>query len=531
MGDSRILISRKNHLACSGKTLKNICLHTILCGNMAINLQSHEVVLLKALQDGKEKIVDVLASALNVDQSALVRASLTLQKEGLAKVNEKETFIVKLTKEGEVALKNGLPEKQLVQEIIRIGPEAKLEFVKFDGKNVAIGYAKRKGYIDMDKTDKGVIIKITRKGKDALKSPSPEEMLLKRAVTTKKVTRPELELLKSRRLVDFAFRIVRSVVATPKGVELAGCIQVKKQVSRLTPQLIKSGGWRDVSLRKYNVVAPVRQIHPGKRHFVNQATDYVRKVWLEMGFREMTGPMIQTGFWNFDALFVPQDHPARDIQDTFFVDVKDGSLPDDKKIVDGVKKAHEVGVCGSTGWQCKWSPDMARKVVLRTHTTVLSARTLAALKKDAWPAKYFAIGRCFRNEALDWKHLFEFNQVEGIVVDENANFRHLLGYLKEFFGKLGFERARFRPAYFPYTEMSIEVEVYHPGRKAWVELGGAGIFRPEVVEPLLGVNVPVLAWGPGFDRIIMDYYKIRDIRDLYKNDVKQLRGMRQWMTG
>ena len=145
------------------------------------------------------------------------------------------------------------------------------------------------------------------------------------------------------------------------------------------------------------------------------------------------------------------------------------------------------------------------------------------------PAKYFAIGRVFRNEALDWKHLFEFNQVEGIVVDPDANFKNLIGYLKEFFAKLGFEKARFRPGYFPYTEMSIEIDVLHPERKQWVELGGAGIFRPEVVEPLLGEPIPVLAWGPGFDRIIMDYYKVMDIRDLYGNDVKQMREMKVWM--
>ena len=261
---------------------------------------------------------------------------------------------------------------------------------------------------------------------------------------------------------------------------------------------------------------------------MSQATEYVRKIWLEMGFKEMTGPMIQTSFWNFDSLFVPQDHPAREMQDTFFLDLE-GKL--DNKFVKSIKKAHEEGIENSTGWQYKWSRELAKKTVLRTHTTTLSAQTLAQLKSDDLPAKYFAIGRCFRNEALDWKHLFEFNQVEGIVIDKDANFRHLLGYMKEFFGKLGFEKARFRPAYFPYTEMSMEVEVYHPKRKSWIELGGAGMFRPEVVKPLLGEDIPVLAWGPGFDRIIMDYYKLRDIRDLYKNDVSQLRGMKQWMLG
>ena len=166
---------------------------------------------------------------------------------------------------------------------------------------------------------------------------------------------------------------------------------------------------------------------------------------------------------------------------------------------------------------------------MRTHTTVLSAKTLSRLKKEDWPAKFFAVGKCFRNETLDWSHLFEFNQTEGIVVDPDANFTHLLGYLKNFFIKLGFPMARFRPAYFPYTEPSIEIDVFHPVHKTWLELGGAGIFRPEVTEPLLGEPVPVLAWGPGFDRIMLEYYKITDIRDLYKNDLAQLRSIKEWM--
>jgi phenylalanyl-tRNA synthetase alpha chain len=240
--------------------------------------------------------------------------------------------------------------------------------------------------------------------------------------------------------------------------------------------------------------------------------------------------LVNTCFWNFDALFVPQDHPAREMQDTFYMKSPSrGKLPD-KAIVERVRAMHEHGgKIGSLGWQYKWGDEPAKKLVLRTHTTVLSSRTLAALKKSDWPAKFFAVGRCFRNEALDWCHLFEFNQTEGIVIDENANFKHLLGYLKRFFAKLGFPQARFRPAYFPYTEPSIEIDVFHPVHKEWVELGGAGMFRPEVVEPLLGEAVPVLAWGPGFDRIMMEYYKITDLRDLYKNDLSQLRGMRQWM--
>ena len=195
-----------------------------------------------------------------------------------------------------------------------------------------------------------------------------------------------------------------------------------------------------------------------------------------------------------------------------------------------MKASHESGFgTGSSGWQYEWKEEEAKRNVMRTHTTSLSAKTLAMLGSAKKPGKYFALGRCFRNETVDWSHLFEFNQSEGIVIDPDANFRHLLGYLKEFFSRMGFPKARFRPAYFAYTEPSVEIDVYHPVHKKWVELGGAGIFRPEVTKPLLGTEVPVLAWGPGFDRIMMDHYGITDMRKIYGNDLKMLRETRMWL--
>ncbi|MCK5474833.1 MAG: phenylalanine--tRNA ligase subunit alpha [Candidatus Aenigmarchaeota archaeon] len=488
-----------------------------------MNLQAHEAKLLKKLEDGVERTVTELSDELVMDQAAVVRASLTLNKEGLANTTETSGLIATITDEGKNAIKYGLPETHLINEL-KPGKKS-IKNIRLKNVGIALGVTKSKGYIVIDSG----FLEATKKGLKSLETKENELTLLENIKNDETLEKADLDILKSRKLAEYSFRVVRKIKATKKGIEFAKKTDTKQEVSKLTPTMIKSGKWRDVVLRKYNVDAPVAKVYPGKRHFVAQAIESVRKIWLEMGFKEMTGPMIQTSFWNFDALFVPQDHPAREMQDTFFLDLTAKKI--NNGFVNSIKKAHEKGTDNSLGWQYKWSKEMARKSVLRTHTTVLSARTLSQIKKGELPAKYFAIGRCFRNESLDWKHLFEFNQVEGIVVDENANFRHLLGYLKEFFGKLGFERARFRPAYFPYTEMSLEIEVYDNRRKGWIELGGAGIFRPEVVVPLLGKDVPVLAWGPGFDRIIMDYYKIRDIRDLYKNDVKQLRDMKQWMLG
>ncbi|MDP7323742.1 MAG: phenylalanine--tRNA ligase subunit alpha, partial [Candidatus Woesearchaeota archaeon] len=249
----------------------------------------------------------------------------------------------------------------------------------------------------------------------------------------------------------------------------------------------------------------------------------------EMGFEEQRGDLVQTAFWDLDALYVPQDHPARQMQDTFYLkDPEFGKLP--KEIVKKVKAAHmNGGTTGSKGYGTDWSEEEAKRNLLITHDTFLSGRVLAGLNKDDLPKKTFQIMKVFRNEVLDWKHLFEFYQIGGIVIDEHANFRNLLGYLKQFFKKMGYEDVRLRPAHFPYTEPSCEIEVFHPGKKQWIELGGSGVFRPELVKPLLGIDVPVLAWGLGLERILTDYYGIKDSRDFYKNDIKQLKEFKMFM--
>jgi phenylalanyl-tRNA synthetase alpha chain len=325
---------------------------------------------------------------------------------------------------------------------------------------------------------------------------------------------------------------MKSVELTKLGEELSKLKVSSEFIDVLTPQIIKSASWKSKNFRRYDVAVNVPRVYPGKRHFVNEVREHAKRIWLDLGFKEMKGGMVQTSFWNFDALFTAQDHPVRELQDTFFLkDPAKGKLPHND-IVERVKKTHENGwTTGSIGWRYSWNPEEAKKNVLRTHTTVLSGRTIAALKESDLPAKFFSIAKNFRNEALDWSHLFEFYQFEGIVVDPDANLKHLMGYLKKFYEKLGYDpdKIRFKPAYFPYTEPSMEVEYFHPVKKQWIEVCGSGIFRPEMVKPLLGKDVPVLAWGGGFERSVAEHFKITDIRDLYKNDLKQLREMKLWL--
>jgi len=253
----------------------------------------------------------------------------------------------------------------------------------------------------------------------------------------------------------------------------------------------------------------------GKTHPLSREINKMKEIFVEMGFEEMKGEFVENTFWNFEALFQPQDHPARELADTFYVD-KEFDLPN-SKLVAKIKKAHE------DGWKYKWDKNEAKRGVLRTHTTCLSVRHLNKMSEmGAQYKKYFSVGRVFRNEEMDFKHLAEFHQVEGIIAWKNATFRDLLGVLKEFYNKLGFKNIRFRPSYFPYTEPSLEIQVYYEPKKEWMELGGAGIFRPEVSKQLTDVY-PVLAWGLSLERPLMLSLGLNDIRTFYKNDINWLR--------
>lgn len=473
------------------------------------------------------------------------RALQWLKNKELISVEETSIDMVNLDKNGRLYSKKGLPEKRFLKALKKSGKERcpKEEIVKHSDLdenefNICIGTLRRKSAINITKENKELLISLTEEGKRLIESKSPEEKFLegdfpKKISSFSDDEKSVFETLKKRKQIISIENVkTRRVKFTDKGKRLAKKIQDEgfsdDMIGRLTPDILRTGKWKGKEFRGYEVDIATPKRYPGKRHFVHQSIRYIKNIWLELGFKEMSGNHIQTSFWDLDSLFVPQDHPAREMQDTFYIsNPEKGTLP--KGIFNRVKKMHEIGDSDSTGWQYIFSEETSKKNLARTHTTVLSAQTISKLKKEDLPVKVFAVGKVYRNEALDWKHLFEFYQVEGIVVDPNATLSHLIGYLREFYNKLGFTDVRVRPAHFPYTEPSLEVEVYNPKKEQWIELGGAGIFRPEVVKPLLGMDVPVLAWGQGLERGVVEYFGINDLRDLYRNDLKQMKEMKFWM--
>ena len=295
-------------------------------------------------------------------------------------------------------------------------------------------------------------------------------------------------------------------------------LQETMVITDLTPELLQSEDWKTAEFRAFDVALEASTPRTGRSHPMQALIERIRAIFLEMGFSELVDDYVQSAGWNMDALFIPQDHPAREMQDTFYLE-SPASIDLDDEVMNAWKAIHEHGgETGSTGWGGSYSTEVSKRPLLRTHTTVNTIQYLAKHPQDA--CRVFSVDRVFRKEAIDRTHLPEFHQIEGIIMEEGANLQMLVTTLKTFYAKMGYPEVRVRPAYFPYTEPSLEIEVKWRGK--WLELGGAGIFRPEVTEPL-GITSPVLAWGMGLERLAMLVLGLDDIRQLYISDLEWLR--------
>ncbi len=320
-------------------------------------------------------------------------------------------------------------------------------------------------------------------------------------------------------LVKAVERTVRHWTLTPEGQAVSSDeLQETVVITDLTPELLQGDAWKTAEFRAFDVSLEAATPRTGRSHPMQALIERIRAIFLEMGFSELVDDYVQSAGWNMDALFIPQDHPAREMQDTFYLD-QPSTIELDEGVMQAWKAIHEHGgETGSTGWGGSYSTDVSKRPLLRTHTTVNTIQYLAEHPTEA--CRVFSVDRVFRKEAIDRTHLPEFHQIEGIIMEEGANLQMLVTTLKTFYAKMGYPEVRVRPAYFPYTEPSLEIEVKWRGK--WLELGGAGIFRPEVTEPL-GITSPVLAWGMGLERLAMLVLGLDDIRQLYISDLEWLR--------
>ncbi|MFC1697532.1 phenylalanine--tRNA ligase subunit alpha [Nanoarchaeota archaeon] len=464
----------------------------------------------------------------------VMRALQWLQNKKVLELKEEVKEIIILDKNGSLYQKIDLPEIRFLKVLDEKG-ELSINDIQMEAKlskdeiNICIGVLKKKAAIDIKKQDDKLFAKITNPGKKLLEKPTFEQELLQKTFPIEKDKLSDTDkfafdnLSKRKGIVKTELKKTKTYKLTPIGKELAKQkIDAKDIIDRLTQDIIQKSSWKNKEFRHYDVKINVPKISAGKKQPYRAFLDWVRKKFIGLGFSEMTGPVVESEFWNMDSLFMPQFHSARDIHDAYYIkEPKYAKL--DPEIIKKVKAAHENGYnTGSKGWQYEFDDKRTKRHVLRTQGTACSARMLGS-KDLKIPGKYFGITRCFRYDVIDATHNVDFYQTEGIVVEEGLNFQHLKGLLKMFAEEFAqTDQIKIKPAYFPFTEPSAELFAKHPDL-GWIELGGSGVFRPELVKPLVGKEIPVIAWGMGIDRIGMFNMGIKDIRKLFSPDLEFLR--------
>lgn len=497
---------------------------------LAHSLHVYERKLLPLLE--KVQTVPELAAASGLSETEVLRGLQWLANKGCLELKTELREMVRLGPLGLAALESGLPERRALSALaaapLRLAALATEAVLDKQELSVALGSLKAIGAIEL--TDGTA--KLTARGRELLERPLPEESLVtklgERAMEVDELSEAEKGLLEGMRrrrgLIRITLIKAKRASLTALGRQLAALKLELDVVDRLTPEMLAAGTWRKAKFRAYDVAINVPRVWPARAQHYRAFLDGIRRKFLSLGFTEMDGPLVESTFWDLDALFIPQDHPAREIHDIYYV-VAPARVALDRAILERVKAAHERGVAGSKGWRYAYNEKLAARTLLRSQGTACTARLLAS-KAISIPGKYFGITRCFRPDVVDATHNADFYQTEGIIIEPALTLRHLFGLLRLFAAQFAkTEEIKIVPSYFPFTEPSCELFARHP-EFGWIELGGAGMLRPEVVRPLLGRAMTVLAWGLGIDRLAMFALGFKDIRALFSRDLSLLRRTR-----
>jgi phenylalanyl-tRNA synthetase alpha chain len=538
------------------------------------NLHPLEVRILLSYKKGDELTIEKVERELEFKPGNGNQALSWLAGKGLVSELRRETAVFyEITGLGEEWKEKGSPEERIL-ELVRLRIE-KLKSGKgpllgnrlpeiaqalhMENKDIgsAFGSLSKLGVLKMD-NDKNVTLTFPLEHlKDPAKNPAFARFALIRGLLQKVVQSGGLlaetslndeeksvmvNHAKKRGATDAPFRMVdRETVVFVFTVAEDGSVPAEQasallraegitgdETGNLTVEMLEAGSWKGKVFRSYNIKVPPTRLVPGRTNPYAKFLEDVKDKLASLGFEEFDGPLVETEFWNSDALFMPQFHSARDIHDVYRIAAQDAFNPEglahakeiEEPWLSNVAAAHENGgKTGSRGWNYHFDEEFTKRLILRSQGTVLSAKTLPKAKI---PGKYFGIVRCFRYDQVDATHLPDFYQTEGIVLGEDVNLRTLLGMLEIFAREVaGAKEVKYVPGYFPFTEPSVEVHIKHPVL-GWFELGGSGIFRPEVTESL-GVNVPVAAWGIGIDRMALMALGLNDLRELFSFDIENVR--------
>ncbi|MDR2518121.1 MAG: phenylalanine--tRNA ligase subunit alpha [Spirochaetaceae bacterium] len=519
--------------------------------NAVKNLHPLEVKIIRHYRLADELTIEKVEKELSLKAGNGNQALSWLAGKGIIAERRRETaFFFELTDLGKTWKEKGTPEERII-EFLRIRPAplpdiaralgldpkyvgsafgrlAKLEVLGMDGGKRAVfilpperalnGRPASGPGAEYLKTARGLLdaAAAAENGLLAAAGLSEDQMLVMAGMFKKRGAGAAAFREADRETVVFAFTPERDQIA--RALEELGI--TGEECASLTAEMLADGSWREKRFRPYNVQVPPTRMVIGRTNAYGQFLEGVKDKLVSLGFEEFDGPLIETEFWNSDALFMPQFHAARDIHDVYHIAEPQTAPSIEEPWLSRVAAAHENGgETGSRGWNYPFDRTFTRRLILRSQGTVMSAKTLPRAKI---PGKYFGMLRCFRYDRVDATHLSDFYQTEGIVLGGEVSVRTLLGFLEMFALEVaGAKEVKYVPGYFPFTEPSVEVHIRHPVL-GWFELGGSGIFRPEVTEAL-GVNVPVAAWGIGIDRMALMALGLNDLRELFSYDIESTR--------
>lgn len=484
-----------------------------------------ENFILEALSSEAVVISDALSAKKACSHQDVVGAAKSLEADGyiVSELHTKPSW--KFTAEAMEILEKGSPEFRL-WELLADGPLSQtVAQEKLGGKevmSVALANGMKQKRFTLDKKAAPDVL-VCRNPACNASNDAVRELLQSlnsgNASAAVRVDPKDVDSLKKRKLATLEnakiFHYTRGPQYAPQ--------RSSKAATDLTREMLQDGSWKTTTFKKYNFSANGIEVSGGQLHPLLKVRQEFREIFMELGFQEMnTQHWVESSFWNFDSLLIPQSHPARDVQDTFFISKPECTdmSKEDQNYVNKVEAEHE---------RCffsKWSRTETARNVLRTHTTGSSAHTLYLLNKKTKetgvfrPGRYYSIDRVFRNEEMDRTHLCEFHQVEGFVIDKDISLAKMMHTFYHFFRRIGIEQLRFKPTFNPYTEPSMEIFGFHTGMQKWMEVGNSGLFRPELLKPLgFDEDVSVMAWGLSLERPTMIKYGFNSIHELFGHRV------------
>ncbi|MEM2528386.1 MAG: phenylalanine--tRNA ligase subunit alpha [Ignisphaera sp.] len=482
-------------------------------------LSKSEIELLrKLIEVGKPIELSELAERYGIPLTTISSVAELLRSKNIVVVEDVEKIYGLVSEEG-LRYIDALPEERIALVLKELGGSAPIDKIEnMLGKeqaNIGIAWARKRGWIVVE----GGNVKLKE-----FRVLEEHHKMLKMFINKCEVSQELLESrvfqeLVKRRLIITSKKKLKVVKLAISVDEALRIIEYGEGISRLTRDIIVNRVWEKARIKPYNIEALPPIKYCGKKHFFKEFIEMLKEIMDSLGFSEVKDDYVIPELWNFDILFQAQDHPSRDIHDILIVE-GNADLSGYADIVERTRNVHEKGgASGSIGWGYKWSLEKASKLILRSHTTAVTARYLMLYREP--PVRLYTIDRVFRRDNPDARHSPEFTNFDGVIMERDFSFRKLLGLLSQILKQLGIKEFKFKPAYFPFTEPSVEGYGYVAGY-GWIEVFGAGMFRPEVLE-ILGIRCPVGAWGMGVERLAMVVYGIEDIRLLFSRDIEFVR--------